>query len=62
MNPVPEQLDRQISLDLARDWAALGAVVRRRAAVMTAVDRYLSGVDQNADQPEVIPLHGEVPQ
>jgi hypothetical protein len=41
-HPEPE---RQISLDLARDWAALGAEVRRRAAVMAVVDQFLAAPD-----------------
>ena len=50
MKTVHPQPERQISLDLARDWAALGAEVRRRAAIMAVVDQFLVGtVEGEAD-------------
>jgi len=41
MNAAPVNSDRRINLELARDWAALGAEVRRRAAMMAVVDHAL---------------------
>jgi hypothetical protein len=62
MNTALGQHDRQISLDLARDWAALGAEVRRRAAIMTVVDEMLAGAGQDADPSTSLRLHEEVEQ
>lgn len=47
---------------LARDWAALGAEVRRRAAIMAAVDQFLAATDEpQADRSQPIRLEGGPP-
>jgi hypothetical protein len=62
MKTVHPQPDRQINLDLARDWAALGAEVRRRAAIMTVVDQFLAAADdQEADRSAPTRLQQGVP-
>jgi hypothetical protein len=62
MKSVHPQLERQISMDLACDWAALGAEVRRRAAIMAAVDQFLAAADErHSDQSQPIRLEGGVP-
>jgi hypothetical protein len=62
MKTAHQEPERQISLDLARDWAALGAEVRRRAAVMAVVDQFLAAPDDgDAERSEPDRRHEGVP-
>ena len=61
MKTALRQRNRRIDLKLASDWAALGAEVRRRAAVMAAVHLLSEEPNEDAtDAPRVIRLDKEV--
>ena len=61
MNPTGQQSKRRIDLEQAADWAALGAEVRRRAAVMAAVHLLSEELREEApDGVQIVPLDKEV--
>jgi hypothetical protein len=56
MKTAHPQSESPISLDLARDWAALGAEVRRRAVIMAVVDRFLAAADDQEADNRPVPI------